>query len=305
MDRTMEKKVKNDAAAYIRALAKERGRNEEWAEEAVRKAVSVDEKEALKNNITDMIAENIDELLRKTDGLTVKTSAGKRTLSTLDAKIIYIEMTERQRLLDIISNPTVAYMLLMLGFYGIFFELSNPGVILPGIIGAICLILGFYAMQSLPINYAGLFLLILAMIFFAAELFVPTFGALTLGGIVSMVLGAIMLIDSPADYMKVKLTVVIPTAAAMGIFFFLIASWAIFMKPKKIAIGAEGLIGETGIAETDLDPVGSAEIDGELWEARSARGEIKKGSHVKVIKKEGPTLYVEPDKPSETGESND
>lgn len=300
MDRTMEKKVKNDAAAYIRSLAKERGRNEEWAEAAVRKAVSVDEREALKGNITDMIAEDIDELLKRIDGKTVETSDGQKTLSTSNVKIEFIEMTERQRFLDIISNPTVAYMLLMLGFYGLFFELSNPGVILPGIIGAICLILGFYAMQSLPINYAGLLLLLFAVILFAAELFVPTFGVLTIGGVVSMILGAVMLIDSPADYMQVKLTVIIPTAVVIGMFFFFIAGWAMFMKPKRIAIGAEGLIGETGIAESDLDPIGSAEIDGEIWEARSARGEIKKGAHLKVIKKDGPTLYVETFRPDDT-----
>ena len=300
MDRTMERKVKNDAAAYIRSLAKERGRNEEWAEKAVRKAVSVDEKEALKGNIIDMIAENIEDLLKQIDGMTVETSGGKKTLSTSALKIENLEMTERQRFLDIISNPTVAYMLLMLGFYGIFFELSNPGVILPGIIGAICLILGFYAMQSLPINYAGLLLLLLAVILFAAELFVPTFGVLTLGGIVSMVLGAVMLIDSPADYMQVKLAVVVPVAASMGILFFFMTSWAMFMKPRKIAIGAEGLIGETGIAETDLNPKGSAAIDGELWEAHSAHGEIKKGDHVVVIKKEGSALIVEPTDPNET-----
>ena len=303
MSRTMEKKVQNDAASYIRSLAQERGRNGDWAEETVRKAVSVDEKEALKKNIIDYVAENLDELLKQIDGKEVKTATGMKTIDTKSAGRVTIEMTERQKFLDIISNPTVAYILLMIGFYGIFFEMSNPGVVLPGIIGGICLILGFFALQSLPVNYAGLLLLILAMILFLAELFVPSFGALTIGGVVSMILGGIMLIDHPDEYMKVNLAVIIPVALFMGGLFFFMVSWAIFMKPRKMSIGSEGLIGEIGIAMTPLTPVGSAEIDGELWEVRSTAGNIEKGGAVKVVKKEGPILIIEPyssegDKPS-------
>jgi membrane-bound serine protease (ClpP class) len=301
MSRTMQKKVKNDAAAYIRSLAKKRGRNEKWAEEAVRKAVSVDEREALKNNIIDLTAKNLGDLLEKLEGWSVETAAGKKVIHTKGAARTEIAMTERQKFLNIISNPTLAYMLLMLGFYGIMFELSNPGVLLPGIVGAICLILGFYALQSLPVNYAGILLLFLSVIFFVAEMFVPTFGALTLGGVIAMILGGVMLIDSPADYMKVRIAVIAPVAAGLGLLFFFVVGWIYMFKPKKVAIGAEGLLGETGTAMSHIDPFGSAEIDGELWDVRSAGYEIRKGEHLRVLKKEGHILLVEP---AETPEEN-
>jgi len=293
MSRTMEKKVQNDAASYIRSLAQERGRNEKWAEEAVRKAVSVDEKEALKEKIIDYVAVNLKDLLKQIDKIQLVTATGPKVLNTENAELVFIGMTERQKFLDIISNPTVAYILLMIGFYGIFFELSNPGVVLPGIVGGICLILGFFALQSLPVNYAGILLLLLAMILFVAELFVPTFGALTLGGVVSMILGAIMLIDHPDEYMKIDLRVVVPVALSMGAFFFFMVSWAIFMKPRVMSIGVEGLIGETGIAITPLNPNGSAEIEGEIWEVHSMSGNLEKGATIKVIKKDGHHLIVE------------
>ena len=293
MSRTMEKKVKNDAAAYIRSLAEMRGRNGDWAVKAVTEAASVDEKLAVKMNVTDFIANSIDELLEKADGRKVNTPAGEVTIKSLGATVTHIEMTERERFLDIISNPTVAYILLMLGFYGLFFELSNPGVILPGIVGGICIILGFYAMQSLPINYAGILLLLLAVLLFLAELFVPSVGALTLGGVVAMILGGVMLIDSPEDYMQVKMIAVVPVAVGIGGLFFGLVSWAILAKPKKVATGVSGLIGEPGLAETDIAGIGQVTVNGEIWEAY-ANEPIPKGRGIVVLEKNEHRLLVEP-----------
>ena len=293
MDKTMSKKVENDAAAYIISLANQRGRNAEWAEQAVRKSISADEKEALEKNVIDLIAKDMDELLEKLEGRKVTTTTGEVTITTAGAAVTTIEMTQRQKFLDVISNPTIAYILLMLGFYGLFFELSNPGVILPGIIGGICLILGFYALQSLPVNYAGILLLALAIILFAAELFVPSFGVLTIGGTVAMILGAILLIDSPESYMRVRLIVIVPLAMTMGGLFFAVVGYAMMFKPKLVPIGSEGLIGLGGLAKTTLDPYGTVEVDGELWDARVENGEIKKHGPVTVKRKDGHMLIVE------------
>ncbi|MEE8484748.1 MAG: nodulation protein NfeD, partial [Nitrospinota bacterium] len=282
MDKTMSKKVENDAAAYIKSLAEKRGRNAEWAEKAVRKSVSIGEKDALKENVIDIVAENLDDLLKQVEGRKVQTVAGEVTIKIAGASRTFIEMTERQKFLNIITNPTVAYMLLMLGFYGIFFEISSPGVLLPGILGSICLILGFYALQSIPVNYAGILLLALSVILFLAELFVPTFGALTLGGVVAMILGGILLVDSPADYMQVKLIVIVPVAATIGFVFFSIIGWAMLLKRRKVPTGADGLIGLEAVAVTALDPFGSIEVEGELWDARIEAGNVEKGGRVEI-----------------------
>lgn len=292
MDETMSKKVENDAASYLVSLANQRGRNAKWAEDAVRKSESVNEREALEKNIIDIVAKDIDDLLEQLEGKKVETKAGEVTIYAIGSERTKIEMTWRQRFLDIISNPTVAYILLMLGFYGLFFELSSPGVILPGIIGGICLILGFYALQSLPVNYAGILLLALAVIMFAAELFAPSFGALTIGGIISMILGGIMLIDSPESYMKVKIVAIVPVAVTMGAVFLAVAGYVALFKPKKIPTGAESPIGMEGIAITALNPDGRVEVDGELWSAFSEEGKIKRGGAVKIKRKDGHILIV-------------
>ena len=296
MDKTMSKKVENDAAAYIISLANQRGRNAKWAEAAVRKSVSIDEQEALKKNVIDIVAKNVDELLEQVEGKKVTTEMGETTIEIAGATRSAVDMTQRQKFLGIITNPTIAYILLMLGFYGLFFELSNPGVILPGIIGGICLILGFYALQSLPVNYAGILLLALAIIFFAAELFVPSFGVLTIGGTVAMILGGILLIDSPESYMQVRMIVIVPIAMTLGGVFFAIVGYVMMFKPKVVPIGAEGFVGLDGLAMTALNPLGRVEVDGELWDARSEAGEIKEHDPVKVKRKEGPILIVEPGK---------
>ena len=294
MDKTMSKKVENDSASYIISLANQRDRNAKWAEQAVRKSVSIDEIEALKKNVIDIVAKDLDELLEKVEGIKVTTMTGETTIAVAGATRTTVEMTQRQQFLGVITNPTIAYILLMLGFYGLFFELSNPGVILPGIIGGICLILGFYALQSLPVNYAGVLLLALAIILFAAELFVPSFGALTIGGTVAMILGGILLIDSPESYMQVRLVIIVPIAMTLGGLFFAIVGYAMMFKPKLVPIGSEGLIGLVGFAMTAIDPDGKIEVDGELWDARSEAGEIKEHDPVKVKRKDGHILIVEP-----------
>ena len=291
MDREMSKKVENDAAAYIISLAKKRGRNEVWAEKAVRKSVSISEDEAKKENVIDIVSENIDLLLKEINGRKVEAEGGAKTINTEGIKLKYIEMSLRQRILDTLSNPNIAYMLMLLGFYGLFFELSNPGAILPGIVGAISLILAFYSLQALPVNYAGLLLILLSIILFILEIKVTSYGALTLGGIVSLVLGSIMLIESPAPYMKISLYLILPAAAGTAAFFLFLVGAGIKIQRKKPTTGKEGLIGEMGVAESDIKGEGKVFIHGELWDAHSSE-EIKGGSEVVVTGVEGLKLIV-------------
>src|SRR3989338_5435007 len=291
MDREMSKKVENDAAAYIISLAKKRGRNEAWAEKAVRKSVSISEDEAKKENVIDIVSENIDLLLKEINGRKVEVEGGSKTISTDGIKLKYIEMSLRQRILDTLSNPNIAYMLMLLGFYGLFFELSNPGAILPGIVGAISLILAFYSLQALPVNYAGLLLILLSIILFILEIKVTSYGALTLGGIISLVLGSIMLIESPAPYMKISLYVILPAAAGTAAFFLFLVGAGIKAQRKKPTTGKEGLVGEAGIAESDIKREGKVFVHGELWDAHSDE-EIKSGSKVIVTGVEGLKLIV-------------
>ncbi len=292
MDETMGKKVENDAAAYIKSLAVERGRNAEWAEKAVRTSVSLGEQDALGQKVTDIIAKDLDDLLKQADGRKIKTGGAEITLRLGSPHTTYTDMTQRHKILNAISDPTIAYILLMLGFYGIFFELANPGVILPGVIGGICLILGFYAMQSLPVNYAAILLLLLGVLMFVAELFVTSHGALTLGGIVAIVMGGTMLIDAPAQYMRVQITAIIPIAVIMGGLFFAVVGYGIFFKPKKVPTGVEGLIGLEGMALSDLKPAGQVDLDGEIWQASMEQGEAAKGERITVVRKEGISLIV-------------
>ncbi|MBI5748113.1 MAG: nodulation protein NfeD [Nitrospinae bacterium] len=297
MDREMSKKVENDAAAYIVSLAKKRGRNETWAEKAVRKSVSISEDEAKKENVIDIVSENINLLLKEINGRKVEVEGGAKSINTEGIKLKYVEMSLRQRILDTLSNPNIAYMLMLLGFYGLFFELSNPGAILPGIVGAISLILAFYSLQALPVNYAGLLLILLSIILFILEIKVVSYGALTLGGIISLVLGSIMLIESPAPYMKISLYLILPAAAGTAAFFLFLVGAGIKVQRKKPTTGKEGLVGEVGITQSDI--MGSAGspgdgkvfVHGELWDAHSS-DEIKSGSEVVITGVEGLKLQV-------------
>lgn len=291
MDEEMKKKVENDAAAYIRSIAEKRGRNAAWAEEAVRKSVNVTEEEALKLHIIDLVAEDVPALLSAVDGRLVETSDGKERLSTKDAEIVPFPLSWRLRLLNALIDPNVAYVLMLLGTYGLLYELMSPGAILPGVVGSICLILAFYAFQTLPINYAGLLLILLAIILFVAEIKVPSYGLLTVGGIIAMFLGSLMLIKSDLSYLRVSMKVIVPSVLGTALFFLFVVGMAVRTFGARPVTGAEGLVGRHGIARTDLAPTGTVFVHGELWEAQSGET-VRQGDKVVVTAVEGLRLKV-------------
>jgi membrane-bound serine protease (ClpP class) len=280
--KTMGEKIVNDTVSYIKTTAKVRGRNVDWAEQAVRKSVSITEEEAVKLNVVDFISPNLQDLLTKIDGKVFKFDGITRTLHTKGVQAQPIQMSWRDRLLDIISNPTIAYILLMLGIYGIFFELSSPGAILPGVVGGIFLILAFYALQMLPVNYAGLALILFAIILFIAEIKVVSHGLLAVGGVISLLLGSMMLFQSPVEYMRVSLSVIIPAVMVSAAFFIFAVTKAINARLQKPTTGMEGLVGETGIATTSISQEGKVSIHGEFWNVISDQN-IERGEKVQVI----------------------
>jgi membrane-bound serine protease (ClpP class) len=281
-DKTMTEKIVNDTISYIKTIAKGKGRNVEWAEQAVRKSVSITEEEAVKLRVVDFISPDLQDLLNKIDGKVVRFDGVTRTLLTKGVKPQPMEMSWRYRLLDIISNPTIAYILLMLGIYGVFFELSNPGAILPGVVGGIFLILAFYALQMLPINYAGLALILFAIILFIAEVKVVSHGLLAVGGVISLFLGSMMLIQSPIEYMRISLSVIIPAVLVSAGFFMFALTKAIQARLTKPTTGMEGLVGEIGVASTAIAPEGKISIHGEFWNAMSDQN-VEKGEKVQVV----------------------
>jgi len=280
--KTMTDKIVNDTVSNIKSIAKTRGRNVDWAEKAVRKSVSVTEEEALKLNVVDLISSDLQDLLTKIDGRVVKIDGSSRTLLTKGMQPRSLQMSWRDKLLDVISNPQIAYYLLMLGGMGIFFELSNPGAILPGVVGGIFLILAFYALHVLPVNYAGLALILFAIILFIAEIKVVSHGLLAVGGIISLLLGSLMLFQSPAEYMRISLSVIIPAVLVTSAFFIFAATMAIRARLTKPTTGMEGLVGEEGIASTGISPEGKVSIHGEFWNVVSDNN-IEKGEKVQVI----------------------
>jgi membrane-bound serine protease (ClpP class) len=253
----------------------------DWAEKAVRKSVSVTEEEALKLNVVDLISSDLQDLLNKIDGRVVKIDGSSRTLLTKGMQPRSLQMSWRDKLLDVISNPQIAYYLLMLGGMGIFFELSNPGAILPGVVGGIFLILAFYALHVLPVNYAGLALILFAIILFIAEIKVVSHGLLAVGGIISLLLGSLMLFQSPAEYMRISLSVIIPAVLVTSAFFIFAATMAIRARLTKPTTGMEGLVGETGIAFTPIAQEGKVAIHGEIWDVVSDQN-IERGEKVQV-----------------------
>ena len=282
--KTMTEKIVNDTVSYIKTIAKTRGRNVDWAEKAVVKSVSITEDEAVKLNVVDFISPDLPTLLTKIDGRVFKFGGITRTLHTKGVQPQPIQMSWRDRLLDIISNPTIAYILLMLGIYGIFFELSSPGAILPGVVGGIFLILAFYALQMLPVNYAGLALIFFGIILFIAEIKVVSHGLLAVGGVISLFLGSMMLFQSPVEYMRVSLSVIIPAVLVSAAFFIFAVSKAINARLKKPTTGMEGLVGEEGIASTPIAPEGKVSIHGEFWNAVSDQNQnVDQGEKVQVV----------------------
>ncbi len=292
MDKEMSKKVENDAAAFARAIATERGRNVEWAEKAVRASVAATEREAVKLRVVDLVADNVPDLLAKINGRTVKTRLGMVTLNTKDALVKRIEIRFRDRFLAIITDPNIAYILMMVGMVGIFFELQNPGAILPGVIGGISLILAFFAFQSLPINWAGVLLILFGVSLLIAEIKIASHGVLTIGGVVAMVLGSFMLYEAPELGFRVSWTVILPTVGAMAGLVAWAVSAGVRAMMKRPVTGSAGMIGRVAVARSVLGPEGQVQVDGEIWRAVSEGGAIPAGEKVRVTAVDGLTLTV-------------
>ena len=289
--KTMEKKVVNDAAAYIRSLAELRNRNAHWAELAVVKSVSISAEEAMRLNVIDLIAGDVKALVLAVDGREVQVASVSVTLKTENLQIVYHEMNPRQKFLDIISNPNVAYILMMLGMVGLYFELSNPGLVLPGVIGAISLILALYAMQTLPINYAGLLLILFGVILFIAEINIMSYGLLSVSGVISIFLGSTMLIDSDDPALQISRAILYPTLGLTVVLSLGIVAFATRTRSLKKLGGAEGMLGETGRVKDALNPKGFVQVHGELWEAE-AEGPVSEGETVRVDSVEGLKIKV-------------
>src|SRR5215475_11047061 len=288
----MGKKIENDAAAFARSLAAERGHNVEWAEKAVRASVSATEREAVKLKVVDLVADSVPDLLAKLDGRVIKTARGAVTLDTRGAAVIPIEVRFRDRFLALISDPNVAYILMMVGMLGIFFELQNPGVTLPGVIGGISLILAFFAFQSLPINWAGVLLNLFGVGLLIAEIKIASHGVLTAGGVVAMILGSFMLYEAPEVGFRVAWTVILPTVGATAGLVIWAVSAGVRAMMRKPVTGSSGMIGRLAVARSALGPEGQVQLDGEIWRAVSDGGAIAAGEQVRVMAVDGLTLKV-------------
>lgn len=290
---TMGEKVEQDSAATIRSLASEHGRNEELAEAAVVESRSYSAKEALEEGLVEVLADNLDDLLDQLDGRTI-TKAGKEiTLDLADAPRVTIEMTTFQRIRSVLVNPNVAFLLLSLGGLGLYFELSTPGAIFPGVFGAICLLLGLYGAYNLPVNYIGVALLILAVIFFILEIKVTSFGLLTAAGIISLVLGALLLFDSPDPAIRVSLQLVGAMALFAGVVVAFLMTLVVRAYRRQPATGQEGLVHERGVARTALAPRGKVSVHGEIWNAEST-APVEPGTEIEIVAVDGMTLKVQP-----------
>ncbi|MDO8723952.1 MAG: nodulation protein NfeD [Syntrophales bacterium] len=286
MDKTMTKKVENDAAAYVKSIAKQRGRNEKWVEKAVIKSESVTAAEALRLGVIDFVATDVNQLLEQADNKEIMLPAGKMVLKTKGATVNNKEMGVRYRVLSALSDPNIAYILLLLGLAGLYFELAHPGVIFPGVIGGISLILAFFALQALSVNYAGVLLILLGLILFIAEIKVVSHGILTIGGIISLTIGSLMLFSSPDPALRVSLTVMIPALAIISLFFAGVIALVLKAQMMKPLTGEEGMLEREGRAITDVYREGKVFIKGEYWEAFSDKV-VEKGGKVKVIEVDG------------------
>ncbi len=293
IDEETKSKIVNDAAAYIKTIANQRNRNEDIAETFVRESISITEQEALENNIIEFVADNLDDLMFMIDGVKVTTGGGDKRLSTLGKDILEYKMSVKDLLLHSLTNPNIAYILLFLGIYGILGEFSNPGALFPGIFGSICLILAFVAFQMIPINFAGVILIAIGIILFIFEIYTPTFGLLTLGGITSVTLGSFMLTKDMAPFLRISSGVILTMVIATGIFFIFAVTKGIKIQWKKPISGKESMIGMIGTARTSLNPHGQIFIHGEIWQATVFDGtHIQKGERVAVISLEGLHLMV-------------
>lgn len=299
-DETMQQKVVNDAVAKIRGLAELRGRNADWAEQAVREAVNITADQALQMGVIDVMAPSLDALLDQIDGQTVTTMAGEVTLQTRDAEIVPVDMNLVEQFFQILSDPNVAYILLSLGLLGIFLELANPGAILPGVVGGIFLLLGLFALGNLNVNWAGVLLMAFGFILFIADLYLPTHGVLTVGGIISFALGSFLLMQSPiSPVFQISRAVILTVTALVAISFLAVITLVARAHARRPVTGQEGLIGTVGVVRRALEPEGMVFVEGELWRARSNAGRIPEGQLVRVVGLEGLRLTVAPVAPEE------
>lgn len=293
VDSVMSKKVTNDAVAYLQAIAKERGRNETWAEQAVRESASIDAETAKKIGVCEIVADDVDDLITQLNGRTVEVNKEKYTLQTEGRSVKDVQMTLKERLLLLLTNPNVAYILLLLGIYGLFFELQNPGMIFPGVVGAICIILGFYALHLLPVNYAGVALIFLSAVLFILEIYMTSNGLLAIGGIVALVFGSIILFESDVPFLRLSWEVIMFAVGIIAAFFIFLVSLGIRAQFRKKRTGQEAIVGEIGIAKTKIDQSGGTVfVHGEFWNAVSDTV-IKKDARVRVVSVEAMILRVE------------
>lgn len=292
MPKSVEEKAVNDAVAYIKSIAKKMNRNESWAEDAVRKSASITADKALELKVIDYVAPDLETLLSKIDGTSVVTSAGSVTLKTKWAEVVDNPMSFRQNLLHILANPNVAYFLMVLGFYGIFYEIISPGLGLSGIGGAISIILGLYSLQVLPVNYAGLVLIILGIGLLIAEALNPGFGVLGAGGIIAMTVGSFVLFKSPVPGLRVSPLVVVPTVLTTAAFVTFASRMAIRARKQRPITGMEAMIGQVGEVRRKLNPKGEVFIRGEFWGAESLEGAIDEGEEIEIVEADGLNLKV-------------
>ena len=290
----MHRKVVADASAYIRGLAELRGRNVEWAEKAVREAVSLPAEEALKIHVVDLIATDLSDLFKKVDGKSFELQGAKRTLATAGAAIVRMDPDWRSRLLGVITDPSFAYILMLIGIYGLLFEFYSPGLVLPGVVGAICLLVALYAFQMLPINYAGLALIAVGIAFMVAELFVTSYGALGVGGAVAFLIGSVMLIETDVPGYDIPWTIISTVTAISFAFFFFVIGMALQARRRPVVSGGEQLIGATGEIVEHADGQWWARVHSENWQVRSD-GHLQRGQRVRVTARDGLTLIVEPE----------
>jgi len=284
-------KIVNDSVAYIRVLAEQHGRNADWAEKAVRESVSLPASDALKEGVIDLIAGGLGDLTAKLDGMQVKVLGEVRVLHTHSVEYQFAKMSWVQSLFQILGHPNIAYILLMLGIWGLYFELANPGMVLPGVVGGLCLILGLLALSVLPINLAGVLLILLAVILFVAELMTPTSGVLTIGGIIAFVLGSFLMFDE-SPYGRVPWSMIITCSGMTALFMALVMHLVLKAHHGQVVSGVRRLIGESGQAQSLLDPDGVVLIHGEQWSARSQSGRIESGETIEVQAVEGLKLKV-------------
>lgn len=295
----MERKAVNDAAAYIRGLAELRGRNADWAESAVRTAASLSAATALEQNVIDIVAADVPDLLRQMDGRTVKVQTGELRIASAGLVVERIEADWRTKLLAVLTNPNVAYLLMLIGVYGLLLEGYSPGAVLPGVVGAICLLLALYAFQVLSVNYAGLGLMLLGITLIVAEAFVPSFGSLGLGGIIAFVIGSIILMDTGVPGFAIARPLIIGMALSGALVVLLIATYFTRSRKQPVVTGAAQMFTEPAVAIGDFERTGMVRIRGELWNAVS-REPVKGGQQLRVVRIDGLTLEVEPDRSAKT-----